>query len=325
MKLSAISTLTAAAVLCALSAAASAAEFRETITLREPLGRTWADELVHYDLAVPQAKVAAAAFSLTDEDGNAVPLQVEVLESKPDGVRRARLWMKATLVADHTVTLTAVWNDDGRKAARPGPALAVRRGDGRLLVLAGAFELMIPAPDKPFEKPVPLKSAPAPILGLRPAGDQAWYGAWSLEGAPLVRAVRTTIEASGPLWAQVRVRYIFDQGGNSYEVVLRVVRDEPWVDVTERFRVLPPAAGPAGAPPAACRMTAAFRGRGPAEALWMPWVVGRGQDVQPAYDLQRLVLDKRFPADAAFATLRPRYTQAPDASQVLLAVGPGDA
>ncbi|MCX5683918.1 MAG: hypothetical protein NT049_09565, partial [Planctomycetota bacterium] len=44
-----------------------------------------------------------------------------------------------------------------------------------------------------------------------------------------------------------------------------------------------------------------------------------------AYDLQRLVLDKRFPADAPFATLRPRYTQAPDASQVLLAVGPGDA
>jgi len=313
-----------AAVLCALSAAAHAAEYRETITLREPLGQAWTDELVHYDLAVPQAKVGAATFSLTDEDGKAAPLQVEVLESKPDGVRRVRLWLKATLAAGQVVSYTAAWNDENRKAARPGPALAVRRGDGRLLVMAGAFELMVPAPDKPFEKPVPLKKSPAPILGLRPAGDQAWYGTWSLDGTPYVRAVRTSIEASGPLWAQVRVRYVFDEGGQSYEVVLRVIRDEPWVDVTERFRLPPFAAGASADKPAGCRMTAVFRGRRPAEALWMPWYVGRGEKSRPAYDLQRLVLDNRFPAGVPFATLRPRYTQAPDATQVLLAAGAGD-
>jgi hypothetical protein len=313
-----------AAVLCALSAAAHAAEYRETITLREPLGQAWTDELVHYDLAIPQAKVGAATFSITDEDGKAAPLQVEVLESKPDGVRRVRLWLKTTLAAGQVVSYTAAWNDENRKAARPGPALAVRRGDGRLLVMAGAFELMVPAPDKPFEKPVPLKKSPAPILGLRPAGDQAWYGTWSLDGTPYVRAVRTSIEASGPLWAQVRVRYVFDEGGQSYEVVLRVIRDEPWVDVTERFRLPPFAAGASADKPAACRMTAVFRGRRPAEALWMPWYVGRGEKSRPAYDLHRLVLDDRFPADAPFATLRPRYTQAPDATQVLLAAGAGD-
>ena len=320
----ALIAICAAAILCALSAAAHAAEYRETITLREPLGRTWADELVHYDLAIPQLKVWPATLSLTDEDGTPAPLQVEVLENKPDGLRRARLWFKATLVADHTVPFTAAWSDDGRKAVRPGPSLAVRRGDGRLLVLAGAFELMIPAPDKPFDKPVPLKNAPAPILGLRPAGDQAWYGAWSLDAAAYVRSVRTTIEASGPLWAQVRVRYIFDQPTQTYDVVLRVVYGEPWVDVSERFRI-PPAAGTAPDKAVASRMTAVFRGRRPAEALWMPWYVGRGENPLPAYDLQRLALDKPLPADAPFATLRPRYTQTPDATQVLLTLGPADS
>jgi hypothetical protein len=318
------SAILAAAILCALSAAAPAAEFRETITLREPLGRTWADELVHYDLAIPQPKVAAATLSLTDEDGNPAPVQVEVLENKPDGVRRVRLWLKTTLVADHTVTYTVAWNDNGRKAVQPGPSLTVRRGDGRLLVLAGTFELMIPAPDKPFEKPVPLKAAPAPILGLRPAGEQAWYGAWSLDGAAYVRSVRTTIEASGPLWAQVRVRYVFDQPNQSYDVALRVVYGEPWVDVSERFRI-PPAAGTVADKAAACRMTAAFRGRRPAEALWMPWYVGRGEKSQPAYDLCPLVADRQFSADVPPAALRPRFTQVPDATQVLLTVGQGDA
>jgi len=246
------------------------------------------------------------------------------VESKPDGVRLVRLWLKSTLPAGQTVTYAAAWNDDGRRAARPGPALAVRRGDGRLLVLAGAFELLVPAPDKAFEKPIPLKRVPAPILGLRPAGDQAWYGVWSLDGAPYVRAVRTAIEAAGPLWAQVRVRYVFDQGNQSYDVVLRVVRDEPWVDVTERFRLPPAAGGPAADKAAACRMTATFRGRRPAEVLWMPWYVGLGGQSRPAYDLLRLVLDERFRADAPFATLRPRYTILPDATQVLLAPGPGE-
>ena len=313
----------AVAVLFALSAAAHAAEYRETFTLREPLGQTWTDELVHHDLAIPQPKVGAAMLALADAAGNPVPVQVETLEGKPDGVRRARLWLKATLPAGQSVSYTATWNTDGRPAARPGPALALRRGDGRLLVMAGAFELMVPALDKPFEKPVPLKKVPAPILGLRPAGGQAWYGACSLDGAPYVREVQTTVDAAGPLWAQVRLRYVFDQGGQSYDVVLRIVRDEPWVDVTERYR-LPPSTGSAADKAAGCRMTAVFRGGRPAEAVWMPWHVGRDGQSQAAYDVHRLVLDERFPPDAPFAALRPRYTQVRDATQVLLVPAAGE-
>ncbi|MCX5653650.1 MAG: hypothetical protein NTY65_03240, partial [Planctomycetota bacterium] len=241
-----------------------------------------------------------------------------------DFVRRVRVWLKTTLPAGQSVSYTVTWNADGRPAARPGPALALRRGDGRLLVMAGAFELMVPALDKPFEKPVPLKKAPAPILGLRPAGDQAWYGACSLDGAPYVREVRTTVDAAGPLWAQVRLRYIFDQGGQSYDVVLRIVRDEPWVNITERYRLPTSAAGPAADKPGGCRMTAVFRGGRPAEAVWMPWHVSRDGQSQAAYDFRRLVLDERFTPDAPFAALRPRYTQVRDATQALLVPAAGD-
>ncbi|MCX5654907.1 MAG: hypothetical protein NTY65_09705, partial [Planctomycetota bacterium] len=101
------------AVLCALSAAAHAAEYRETFTLREPLGQTWTDELVHHDLAIPQPKVGAAAIALADAAGNPVPVQVEALESKPDGVCRARLWLKTTLPAGQSVSYTVTWNADG--------------------------------------------------------------------------------------------------------------------------------------------------------------------------------------------------------------------
>jgi hypothetical protein len=305
---------TAAAILCALAAAASAAQFEQAITFREPLGQAWTDELIHYDLRVPQPKVAAATFALADAEGKPVPLQVEPLEGSPAAVRRARLWLKTTLPAGREVAYRLTYNDEGRKAAQPGPALVVRRGDARLIVLAGRFEVMIPAPDKPFEKPVPLKKTPAPLLGLRPTGEQSWYGAWSLDGPAYVRELKATVEAAGPVYALVRLRYVFDDRGQAYEVTLRITRDEPWVDVSERYRL---AAG--------CRMTAAFRSRKPPEVLWMPWCVGRGDRAEPAYDLRRLVLDERVAADAPFAALRPRLTQVRDATQVLLALGPGDA
>jgi hypothetical protein len=305
---------TAAAILCALTAAASAAPFEQAITFREPLGQAWTDELIHYDLKVPQPRVAAATFALADAEGKPVPLQVEPLEGSPAAVRRARLWLKTTLPAGREVAYRLTYNDEARKAPQPGPALIVRRGDGRLIVLAGRFEVMIPAPDKPFEKPVPLKKTPAPLLGLRPTGEQSWSGAWSLDGPAYVRELRATVEAAGPVFALVRLRYVFDDRGQAYEVTLRITRDEPWVDVSERYRV---AAG--------CRMTAAFRSRKPPEVLWMPWCVGRGDRAEPAYDLRRLVLDERFVADAPFAALRPRLTHVRDATQVLLALGPGDA
>jgi hypothetical protein len=304
----------------ASSSPARGAEFERPITLREPLGFTWTDELVHRDEALSEPRVAAATLSLEDAAGKAVPLQVEVLEGKPESVRRVRLWWKATLPAGRSVTYQLTYNDENRKADAPAGGVSVgREGDGgdRLVIRGGGsaplpasgVDVAVAAPTAAFPRPREMAASPAPFLGVRPSGNETWRGEWSLAGPARVREIQTQVLAAGPVWAEVNVKYLFEDRNQSYEVTIRVVRDEPWADVREKTRL-----------PVGCRMTAALRWpRGQAEAIWMPWFVDRDGHPQPAYDVQRLALDEKVRPGEPFATLRPRWTQSPANTQVLLA------
>ena len=293
---------------------APAGDFHEVITFREPLGHTWTDELVHYEVRPADGRVAADTFALADADGKPVPIQVEVLEGRPEAVRRARVWFKVTLPRDQEVFHRLTWNDEGRAAPPLDDGPMVRRDGGRLILSTGAAEAAIAAPLKPFAVPIDFKNAPAPILAVRPAGDQAWYGQWLLAGAARVREVKTTIEAAGPLWAEVRLKYAFERAGQSYDVTLRAVRGEPWIDVLEKYRL----------PDGTLATLVLADPLKVAEMLWMPWFVGRDGRVEPAYDVHRIRPAEKSGADKPLATLRPRWTRMRDNAQVCLAVGSGD-
>jgi len=301
-------------VIAAGCLSAPAGEFHEVITFREPLGHTWTDELVHYEVRPADGRVAAVSFALADPDGKPAPIQVEILEGKPDAVRRARVWLKITLPKDQQVFYRLSWNDEGRAAAPPDAAPMVRRDGDRLILSTGAVEAAIAAPPKAFAAPVDFRNAPAPILGVRPAGDKAWYGSWSLAGAARVREVKTAIEAAGPLWAEVRVKYSFEKSGQSYDATFRAVRGEPWIDVIEKYRL----------PDESLATLTLADPLKAAEVLWMPWFVGKDGRVEPAYDVRRTRLTEKLAADKPLATLRPNRTQRRDNAQVCLAVGSGD-
>jgi hypothetical protein len=305
------------------TALAPAAEFSRTFSLREPLGLSWPDELVHHDEKIEQPRVAAATFALADADGKPVPLQVEVLEGKPDAVRRVRLWLRPALEPNREAFFRLTFNSDGRKAPAAADGLVVRRGEDRILVLNGLFEVALPAPQIPFIKSVELRKAPAPLGGIRPAGDKAFHGAWALEGGGRVKELRADLAAAGPLWAEIRLKYIFEDRAQAYDVALKFFHNEPWIDVTEKYRL-----------PAGNRLTLSLHSpRQPAEVLWMPWFQERGGRPQPAYDVHRFALgDPSAHAagapgrpDAPLAVLWPKFTQARRATQVFLATGLGES
>jgi hypothetical protein len=287
-----------------------AADYERPITFREPLGFTWTDEIVHRDEKIAEARVAADTFALEDAEGRAVPLQVEVLDGKSDAVKTIRLWLKTTLPQTREVAYRLTYNDEGRKVAPAEGGAGVRHEEGRLILSSGSVEVAVPSPATAFAKPVEFSAAPAPILGVRFVGGKTWFGRWTLEGPSRVREIKTTVTAAGPVWAEIRMKYIMEARDLSYEVTLRAVRGEPCIDVLEKPHL-----------PATCHMTATLRtSRRPFEALWMPWFIWRDNRLLSAYDLQRLPVDDPPRAGEILATLRPRWTQAQDNSQVLLAV-----
>ncbi|MFO8012337.1 MAG: hypothetical protein R6X20_03425 [Phycisphaerae bacterium] len=301
------------AVCLATAGPAPAKPYARTLTFREPLGYTWTDELVRRDVGISEPKVAADTFLLTGPDGKPVPFQVEVLKGKPDAVRRARLWWKMTLPKDGEVAYRLTWRDDGRAARRPKGRLDVRREGDRLVLATGVAEFALPAPPKAFEKPLPLARAPAPVVGVRPMpGQGPWCGAWCLEGPGRVRRIETTVEAAGPVLARVRLRYVFAGAKRRYEVAVRAVAGEPWLDLAETYRV-----GEGGSSSLVLK-----DGLRPAEALWLPWYVGDGR-ARPAYHVRRDALEAKAAGGEAFATLRPRWAHCPDTAQVCLALGEG--
>jgi len=309
-----LAVLLTLAALTAGAVPAAGKQYARTLTIREPLGTTWTDELVHRDVAISEPRVAAGTFALIDPDGQPVRVQVQVLKGTPNAVRRARLWWKMTLPMDREVAYRLTWRDDGRRGQRPGGGLTVRRQGDRLLLSTGSAEVALAAPAEPFSRPRTLNQVPGPILGVRPSpGKGPWCGACRLRGPGEVRAVETTVEAAGPVWARVRLRYAFRDEKQRYDVAVRAVVGEPWLEIRETYRV-----GEGGR--AALTLKEHLQ---PTEVLWLPWFVGDGR-ARPAYAVRREPLAAKSAGGQPFATLRPRWARWPDAAQVCLAVGEGE-
>jgi len=308
------------AVLAALCGPVAAAEHAQTIAFREPVGYTWTDELVHRDVRVAEANIAARTFALADSDGNPVPVQVEVLDGQPDAVRRVRLWMTISLPANRQETYRVTYRDDGRPAKQPSGGLTVRRDGDRLILSTGVAEVAIPAPEKPFPQALDVAKAPAPILGIRPHGARSWFGRWQFHGAgPRVRAgrvkaIKTTVEAAGPVRGEIRLKYVLDERGHGYEAAIRAVRGEPWIAIDEKYRL-------GEGTRMACVLSDRLK---PSEMLRLPWFVRTDGSVRPAQEVQRDRLAARPGAGGRRVTLRPRRSQVPDTAQAWLAVGSGD-
>ncbi|HUX01505.1 MAG TPA: hypothetical protein VMY35_11055 [Phycisphaerae bacterium] len=305
--------MAAAIAVLAAGAAAAGADYEQTFTLREPLGYTWTDELVRRDLAVKEKNVAAESFALFGPDGVRLPCQVEVLDGQPDAVRRLRLWFKVTLPKNEEVALRVAYNDDRRpaEAAVTGPRASVVKEKGSLVLSSGIAEMRL-ADTAAFREPKALADA-APILGVRPAGAGKWYGQWSDRSEARFKSRTVTVEAEGPVWAQVRIAYETDDKKHVYELTARCVAGEPCVDVLERYRL----------PPGSRRRVLFGGDLAPAEILWMPWFVRAGDRAEPAYDVRRVAIAEAAASGEPFATLRPKWTQAGGHAQVCLAVGSG--
>ncbi|MGC9454049.1 MAG: hypothetical protein ACP5HU_04220 [Phycisphaerae bacterium] len=291
-RLIAVMSVVLASAVCGAVGAETVHEFE----IPNELGLGWPLELIYVDL--PEG----VEGPLVAEFGDHVrPVQVEETQDEAGrSVRRA--WMLAT------VERGAERLNVRLRQGRADSPLRLRREDGFLCIDNGTYSFRVPDYGRvKLDSPRPLSDLPAPLAGMKLAGDDTWYGrSWWEGDTPIARA-STTVVSEGPVFIKVRLRLAaagpVDGEDGFYEAELRFVADDPWVDVTESYN-LPDGSG---------HRLVLREGLKGETVMWIPWFgferFGGNTDLR-FHDL-RPQRKQRGP----FVTLQPRWTQRPGAGQ----------
>jgi hypothetical protein len=179
-----------------------------------------------------------------------------------------RVWFVATLSAPQrgeltpTVTFTI-------EPGRVEPGITMNDDGSHHVIDNGKYQFRVPHSVTPVS-PLPLERMPHWIAGVRAAGEQAWDGrAWFDGTAPCV-GMDVQVRQAGPVWIELAITYRFEQPPAAaqveavplatgkqthtfapnhtpremvakdelrYELLVRFVMGDPWVDVNERYRL----------------------------------------------------------------------------------------
>jgi hypothetical protein len=340
-----LSTVLAAIVLMAQAAIAEAAS--ETRSIPNPLHQDWPWELVSIDC--PPGTVAPGWVATIAGIDGPRPIQIERVQV--DGKPTDRCWFIATVAASRDAATVTV---------APGTAaspLSVHRDGGMTVVETGVAELRLRL--EGVAPGTPLARVPHWMAGIRVDGQTAWDGRAWFEGTSPVSALTVEQVANGPVFAEWHLSYAFADAAvtgvvdavplmlgkqsfrfqpNSvpseriskrerhYEVAIRAVMGDPWIEVVERYR-LPrdPAGGGFGIHQytLAFGATTATSGAVPGFApggmpldtvLWTRWFeydVFGGNNQQLAMPAVPRPVQRGRP----FAQLRARWSQSPGGAQ----------
>jgi hypothetical protein len=230
----------------------------ETRTIANPLGQDWPWELVSMDFT-PGAVKSDWVVTI---DGVSDPRPLQIESTTVDGKPTERVWFLATVdrkQKEATVTFA------------PGKASSPLRVEGTgdaTLVDTGIAEIRLHLGE------IPPGTALAKVShwfgGVRVRGSQTWDGRAHFDGTATVDAVDVTTVASGPVFAEWHISYVFTDIGRDgtesavplmlgkhsfryqpnqiptetiprdqrrYEVAIRAIASHPWVEIAERYHL----------------------------------------------------------------------------------------
>ena len=196
----------------------------QTITIKDRTGRGFPPDLVNYTIEAPPD--GGKSLRLSDADGKPMPVQVTPVEKG-----KATLSFVAAVPPGGSTDYTLRTDGSGPVA----PAAVSTTRDGGALVLANQLlAVKVPTPmAKSFEQPIAADTLPAPILAFRGPGG-AWRGAGTMQHKRPVKKLTVTQTASGPVFAEVRYRLDYAEGG-WYEATVRVTDRAPFARVREAY------------------------------------------------------------------------------------------
>ncbi len=280
--------------LCAIAASPPLhAEAEKQFTITNPLKLDFPWELVHRDF--PPGEISGdVSMQVGDE---LRPAQTELIEE--EGNKMTRVWFIASLRGGNEADLTK------EAVLKPGAtesALSVTIEGANLVVANGIYEFRVPNYAGAFPAPQRIKEMTPVVGGVRVAGADHWYGRSWFEGETMVRGAKTEVVTRGPVFIEVKVTFDLADA-QTYEARLRFVTGDPWVDVTENYKLTE-----------AATYYLEFKDQlKPDTVMFVPWF--SYERFGGNTDLQFTKLEPRPKQRGPFVSLRPRWTQAPGGGQ----------
>ncbi len=197
--------------------------------VKDSLGRQWTNELVFFPVTAREvAPGQEGGYAVVDDQGLALPFQFW-RKNAPEELDKTCVALLIDLAPYQRRRFTL--QDRGMPAAGRND-VRVDAAEGCSVLSAGRISVKVPSavgftPGKAFGM------LPPPILAVRGVSGR-WLGEGKLLGAQPVTAFTTTVEAAGPLFAQIRIRYQFDTR-KFYQVRVRVISGEDVALVEEDF------------------------------------------------------------------------------------------
>ncbi|MCC5788339.1 MAG: hypothetical protein JJT75_01800 [Opitutales bacterium] len=232
-------------------------------TIPNTFGSQWEGEHVYFEFSPDEVDTSRPA-SLRIFDV-VRPVQWEVVER--DGEEIVKAWSYVTIESAEGRELE---NIEAHLEYREGePGISMREEGDFLIINNGTYEFRVMNFDGDFEEPKKLGEVEHWLQGKRTLGMDGWDGDAYFESRAMTRGATTEVVAAGPVHIDLRVQYHFvDEGDheelvealplelgkqtfkwepnspprelvekndNHYEVMLRFVMDDLWVEANERF------------------------------------------------------------------------------------------
>jgi len=223
------------------------------IVIPNQLEHTWPGELVSFEV---KGKSLPKGDLVAEIQGEVRPVQVE----------QDRLWTYVTIEKRDG-------KDDLKevpmiiKAGKADPGITFEKKGGFYEIDNGTYQFRLRDFEGKLAKPVLLKDFPHWCGGMKSRGQKGWDGKAYFESNARVIGAKTELLASGPVFLDFKVTYEFEgevgkeveamplalgkqahlfepnilptemipARGNHYELLIRFVMDDIWIDVNERF------------------------------------------------------------------------------------------
>jgi len=205
-----------------LSLAMPADGGQKTFVLREHLNQNWTRELVSFAFQAGKGQCHRDSLRLQGP-GGAVACQLSAVQAWPgagDFVRSGRVSFVADLGPLQTRRYVLHYGPTPVAAPAPKTDLRIKRGADRVEIMTSRFGVRLLLGKRTYGTPAPAADVPAPLGAMR-LGDGTWFGGSHLYGEAKVAGYEATLTATGPVFAEVTVRYRYIDG-NTLTLVARV-------------------------------------------------------------------------------------------------------